>query len=141
MMKKLIWVSGVLALGGCFGGAQSAYPLYQSENPPSAAETATLSGPIETVDGNRVVKYGSSFALRAGCHDVTNQRTWGGADNNSATMAHLPGLNFAVPMRGGYSYVLEIAGGTEDVGITLTERDAQGKVTQQFEPGRPCAGG
>ncbi len=141
-MKNVTGLLTLLVVAGCFPSAASApYPLYSRTNaPPPAAEIATLAGPIGTVDGERVAKLGSTFALEAGCHEVTNQLFWGGSDNMSASIAHLPELHFFVPMRGRTSYVLEIAGGGGgDVAISMTEHDANGNVTQQFEPGKPCA--
>ena len=136
----LLTLLPLLAASACFPTRASApYPLYSpADHPPPAEKIATLAGPVGSVDGQRVGKLGSTFALEAGCHEVTNQLYWGGADNVSASIAHLPELHFFVPMRGRTSYVLEIAGGAGDVAISLSERDANGNITQQFEPGKPC---
>ena len=139
-MKNIVTVLLVLWCCGCFsGGADSPVPLYSPADPPlPVTEVATLAGPIASVDGARVGKSGHSYALSPGCHQVTNLDEWGGSDGMSASIAHLPELTFSVPMRAGYSYVLEIAGGQAGIGIGMSERNPNGEVTRRFESGAPC---
>lgn len=142
MIEKIGCALVLLTMCGCFGGEEAAYPLFSAKQPPPpASEIAKLAGPIDTIDGLRVVKYGSSFLIKAGCHDVTNRLTWGHSDNHSALIAHLPSLSFPVPMRGGYSYAMEIEGSTEGIRISMLERDPSGNETQRFEPGPLCSTG
>ena len=139
-MKKISALFTLFLLSACFAGGETAYPLYSpSEQPLPRAEIATLAGPIESVDGQRVAQLGHSFALKPGCHEITNQTQWGGSDGMSASIAHLPELTYAVQMRAGYSYALEIGGGHAGIAINMTERNPNGEITRQFDAGRPCA--
>ncbi|HTA89220.1 MAG TPA: hypothetical protein VK745_06585 [Polyangiaceae bacterium] len=143
-MRKIILGSLALLLLDCFSGAgEAGYPLYPHGDGATLPreKVALLVGAVESVDGERVAQFGHSFALLPGCHEVTNLQHWGGADNVSASMATLPELHYSIPMREGFNYILDVAGGGGRVSISAREQDANGQVTQSFEPGAPCPAG
>lgn len=138
-MKRLLGFA-LLASSGCFAGGEAAYPLYSPPDPAlPRAEVATLAGPIESVDGVRVAGVAASFALKPGCHEVTNQQHWGGSDGMSATIAHLPELTYNVQMRAGYSYALEISATSSHLTMRMAERNPDGVVTDTIQAGAICA--
>jgi hypothetical protein len=118
---------------------QRPVPLYAaSEKPASPSEVATLYGDVRDVDGKVVSAHGGTFELLPGCHVVGVVETWARMGDYSGVIAHLPRIAFAMPMRGGYRYVVEVVArmGSVDGTVTITarEEDGEGNVTNKFPP-------
>jgi hypothetical protein len=66
-------------------------------------------GPISRVDGRVVPSDADSYLLLPGCHVVQIGGAVGKASTapNGGYAANLPALTYAMPMRPGYSYVVE----------------------------------
>jgi hypothetical protein len=133
------WFS-IVFLGCACGTAKPPKPLYPDPGRPlSAGEVATLHGDVRKVDGNVVSENGGAFALLPGCHLVGVVENWGRLDmNGGGVVVKVPPIVYAMPMRGGYRYIVRIEAdhGMAGGGATIkaTEEDAQGNVTGQFAP-------
>lgn len=127
-----------MALVACVGTSARTNVLY--ENPADAAHgVAKLVGDVGTVDGKSVAALGHTFELAAGCHTVTNVTEWGGHDASQAMMAKLPPVPFAIQMKAGYTYVLQIKmSGDHALTVEAFEQNEAGEVTARFEQGSSC---
>ncbi len=140
---RLLLVAGMVAVWsrGCVSGQEQFYPLYlRTARRLPQAELARLSGYVRFIDGEDVSSYGSSFELLPGCHLVGTPSHWGKTDFNSGGMSGDTGRwTFAVPMRAGYQYAIEVqveqgTGPTGRMRIRAFERDAHGTTTREFAP-------
>ena len=143
-----IRVVGLLVTGattvlcfGCVQGQEQVYPLYlRTERRLPQAELSRLSGYVRYIDGEDVSSYGSSFELLPGCHLVGTPSQWGKAEPNSGGVAADTGRwVFALPMRAGYQYAIEVnieqsSGPTGRLRVQAFERDAHGTTTREFPP-------
>jgi hypothetical protein len=146
-VRRHLLVAFVAAVGGCGAvGAERGFPLYPG---PRAGidQVATLSGPIGTVDGQDVADKGSStFELRVGCHVVTTKTDFFDHDvtiNIGGMMGHHPALTFAIPMRSGFSYVIEhrtqgLDGASARPWLTARELDRSG-AAHDLDPTQDAA--
>jgi hypothetical protein len=126
---------------GCVQGQAQYYPLYLRTAlrlPPS--KLARLSGYVRFVDDEDVSSYGSSFELLPGCRLVGTPSEWGQSTANSGfVMARTGRWTFALPMRAGYQYAIEVnieqsSGPTGRLKVQAFERDAHGTTTREFPP-------
>lgn len=138
------WIRGALVtawvvLPACVSGVPSrGYALYpDAEHPRPRNEIARLVGPIRRVDDRDVSGLGSTFDLLPGCHVVKLKETWGDSSGDMAVTAQLGDVYYAIPMKAGHNYVIEIRTGhftsnTGELRIEAREQNAQGDKTQEF---------
>ncbi len=132
---------GLVVLAGCAVERERGYPLYPASDPePTRAEVAVLTGYVRTVDGVDVSRYGSAFPLLPGCHVVGTPCAWGHPESTQRAVVVKTGeVSFALPMRAGYTCVVEVeveplrtvSGGAR---LVASERSPDGAVTRQFPP-------
>lgn len=112
------------------------YP--QSGGAPLAREQlATLSGHVAEVDGVDVTSLVPPYELLPGCHVVRTPERWGAVGTDMSMAAQTGMLPFALTMRAGHSYMVEvrtqmqttIAGSLE---IRAVESNATGEQTSVF---------
>jgi hypothetical protein len=86
------------------------HPLYSAiDPPPERDEVARLVGAVQYVDGQKVSSFGNTFELLPGCHVVVTQRNWGRTEGAFvATVVPTGRSSFAIPMRAGYEYVVDV---------------------------------
>lgn len=137
---SLLGLAGVFTLAGaaCRHFQVEPRPLYEGQARP-ASEVARLSGPVGKVDGVKVSRLGTLFALLPGCHVVELPSTLGEGSSSGAWSVDIGHVEYAFVMKPGYLYAIEIktqpgnaaSTGNADVGgvaITAVERDAGGKL-------------
>jgi len=130
----------VFVLHGCVSPRQRGYPLYTaSDSPRGPQEVAQLGGYVWLVDGRNVADYGTQFELLPGCHLVTTPTAWGRVEPNSGgVMVHSGHLTFALPMKPGYRYVIDVqpqmmgGGNTGRAAVQAAETDLNGDITRVF---------
>ncbi|GEM_PF-1528736 len=132
---------GLVLVAACGVERERGYPLYPASDPaPTRAEVAVLTGYVRTVDGVDVSRYGSTFRLLPGCHVVGTPRAWAHTESTQGAVVVKTGeVSFALPMRAGYTYVVEVdveplrtvSGGAR---LIASERSPEGAVTRQFSP-------
>jgi hypothetical protein len=122
-------------------GTRHGYPLYP--HPPLLDQPgiAFLTGYVHDVDGIDVSKHGQSFDLLPGCHIVGTPAKSGRMDSQAGVVITTGPNNFAIPMKAGYSYIIEVGlsgpfSETTKTGYLLgREIDGAGKTTRTFLPG------
>jgi hypothetical protein len=99
----------LLGLGGCLTTSHG-LRLYEGDQDLPRERVARLVGPITRVDGRVVPTDVDSYLLLPGCHVVQIGGAVGktSPSPSSGYAANLPALTYAMPMRPGYSYVIEI---------------------------------
>lgn len=136
-LDAIVIVTAV-ATGGCIADRASGVPLYPVTGAPlDASRVARLSGYVRYVDDQDVSRRGGVFDLLPGCHLIRTPTSWGKSSNMGAIVAATPELTFALLMRAGYQYSIELiadtpSGPSGDVDVKAFERDAQGKLVQTF---------
>jgi len=136
-------VLAVICLGGCITATRRGYPLYP--NPPllERQRVAFLTGYVRDVDGNDVSQHGEAFDLLPGCHIVGTPSESGNMDPTEGAVITTGPHKFALPMKVGHSYVIEVeaadpsSGTTESRGtvrLWAREIDEAGKTTRRFSP-------
>jgi hypothetical protein len=125
-------VLGLSLLAGCITSGGKPHLLYPGE-PRPPGEVARLFGPIGTVDGQDVAKYGKSFALLPGCHVVKLAAKTGEINTlgNGGYVVNLPPAVYVFPMQAQHSYEIQVQleGGGSPTGrvvIRAWDRDANG---------------
>lgn len=131
----------LLVAAGCVADRERGYPLYPAGEPePTRAEVAVLTGYVRTVDGEDVSRLGSTFRLLPGCHRVGTPPAWGHTEPTQGAVVVKTGeVSFALPMRAGFTYVVEVeaerrstlVGGAR---VVARERGPDGAVTREFAP-------
>jgi hypothetical protein len=134
-----------LSAAACISGAGvRPYQLYPPAPQPLAPEqVSTLTGYVQFVDDKDVSSLGGSWELLPGCHVIGTPSHWGerSPGGNSAVVSTTGRWTFALPMRAGHQYRIEVIVGvmTAPTG-TLTikgyERDLRGNQTREFERAR-----
>lgn len=125
---------------GCIAGQDPGYPLYPVDPPRASHEVARLVGYVRFVDGQDVSSLGKAFELLPGCHVVGTPSSWTqGQVNAGATTVQTGRVDFALPMRAGHQYVIEVyvepmTGPTGRAGVRALERTASGETTHVFVP-------
>jgi hypothetical protein len=100
---------------------------------------ATMQGPIAKVDGEYAPNTGPAFEVKPGCH-VVRSNTSDAVENPDVKISiQMPAVDFAVPVREGYHYVLirefvDTSGSTGRFTIHFREEDAAGRLVQQIPP-------
>jgi hypothetical protein len=131
-----------LSAGGCISGAGlRPYRLYPPAPQPLGPEqVSTLTGYVQFVDGNDVSSLGGAFEILPGCHIIGTPSHWGEQTpgGNSALVATTGRWTFALPMRAGHQYRIEVIVGvmtapTGPLTIKGYESDLGGKQTREFE--------
>ncbi len=132
-----------LATGGCVHGEEQYYALYlRTEQRLPKEQLARLSGYVNFIDEEDVSSYGTSFELLPGCHLVGTPSKWGKAEMNSGgIIADTGRWTFALPMRAGYQYSVEVKaeqsnGPNFRLQVRAFEHDARGTTTREFAPPR-----
>jgi hypothetical protein len=146
-VRALVAGAALWSLSGCFaGGTMVDTPLYPvGAQPLPPEEVARLVGYVQQVDGEDVSQRGSAFALLPGCHMVVTPTQWSrGTANSGATMVNTGPILFALPMKAGRQYVVDVqieasSGPKGRVTIATVEKDLQGNVTGTFAPARSDA--
>lgn len=136
------WALIPLLLTACISGsANPPYPLYPATVPaPAPDKVSHLSGYVQFVDGRDVSSFGKSFDLLPGCHEVQTPLSYGHSEMNAGVMYWETGhVIYSMQMKPGYSYVISVSmektgGHTYGGQIQATERNADGVVTQTFNP-------
>jgi hypothetical protein len=133
----------VLSAAGCLSGAGvRPYRLYPPAPQPFGPEqVSTLTGYVQFVDDKDVSELGGSFELLPGCHVIGTPSHW--SENtpgvNSAVVATTGRGTFALPMRAGHRYRIEVivvgvmTGPTALLTIKGFESDLGGNETREFE--------
>jgi hypothetical protein len=131
-----------LSTGGCISGAGvRPYPLYPpAPRPLGPEQVSTLTGYVQFVDGNDVSSLGGFFEILPGCHVIGTPSHWGERTpgGNSAVVATTGRWTFALPMRAGHQYRIEVIVGemtapTGPLTIKGHESDLGGNQTREFE--------
>jgi len=139
MQERGLVIMMIVALSGagCLsGGGARPYRLYPlAPQPLGPEQVSTLAGHVQSVDDKDVSSLGGYFELLPGCHViVTPSRGWA-SYGKSGSMATTGQLTFALPMRAGHQYRIEIRPG--GIGGRLTvkgyESDLRGNQTREFE--------
>jgi hypothetical protein len=129
-----------LSAAGCITDGGKVHALYVSDTPLPPERLATLAGYVARVDGRDVSSLGAgAFELLPGCHLVETPTRWGKGSERGAVVATTGRLTFALPMRAGHSYVIDVEVGpltapTGSLWIRATETDASGERTGTFTP-------
>ena len=122
---------------GCLSGAGvRPYRLYPAAPQPLAPEqVSTLTGHVQFVDDKDVLSFGGYFELLPGCHLIgTPSRTGVPTPGRTSVGNFTTGrLNFALPMRAGHQYRIEVRSGTGRFTIKGYESDLRGNQTREFE--------
>ena len=144
--RKLVFGTGlamVLLVGGCITGNRRGYALYPPGRQLARSEVAAVMGYVKEIDGKDQSQHGSSFELLPGCHLVGTPATWGSPDSRTGMTIISTGKQiFALPMKAGYSYVVEVGAdgpGPLPVGpayLLAREVDASGTTIREFAPAR-----
>lgn len=144
MIRRAACLSLALLAASCVTAKPNFVPLYPS-NPSTAQrlpleQVSTLSGYVRFVDGEDVSVRGKRFALLPGCHIIGTPSNWGAytPGGGVAVSAQTGRWMFALPMRAGYRYQIEViashaSGPTGDLTIQGIETDAAGNRTAVFE--------
>jgi len=133
-------VVAMLSAGGCITGTRHGYPLYPHPPLVDQQRVAFLSGYVHDVDGRDISKHGQSFDLLPGCHIVGTPPKSGMMDSQGGVVVTTGPNIFAIPMKAGYSYIIEVGlsgpfSETTKTGYLLgREIDGAGKTTRTFLP-------
>ena len=125
-------------LSGCISASSANwYPLHDEQLPPS--RVARLSGYVRFVDGRDLADHGRSFELLPGCHVVGTPEKWGGASLDAAMVATTGVVYFALPMKPGRHYSIDVhtdgmAGPVGTLRIEARETASNGEPTELFAP-------
>jgi hypothetical protein len=136
-------MTGALGLA-CIATSSRGLPLYPSTGErPDETKVAQLSGYVRFVDEQDVSSRAKLFELRPGCHVVGTPSKWigstlTGTGDVSATTGQ---VTFALPMRAGYQYSVEVllppmSGPTTLLQVKAFESDMRGTRTRIFERAR-----
>jgi hypothetical protein len=142
--RMLVLGSGlVLLASGCLIGSRRGYALYPPGRRLARSEVAAVMGYVKEIDGKDASKHGSSFELLPGCHQVGTPASWGSPDARSgATIINTGQQVFALPMKAGYSYVVEVGADGPSPGpiaparLRAREVDPAGSTPREFAPVR-----
>jgi hypothetical protein len=131
-----------LSTSACMSGAavrpDRLYPPVPQ--PLGPQQVSTLSGYVQFVDDKDVSSLGGYFELLPGCHVIGTPSHW--ADQSTGGNVHLTATTgrwtFALPMRAGYQYRIEVQAGvitavTGPLRIKGYESDLRGNKTREFE--------
>jgi hypothetical protein len=138
----------------CIEGKRApGYPLYENGGkrlPLASVATLTQSLPvgvapggggkpfIKTVDGRPVGGHGSTFELLPGCHVVETEASVHVANENMSWSGQLGTHVFALKMRAGHAYTVELGfseqtGGSAKLSVATVERDPSGRNVAVLE--------
>jgi hypothetical protein len=131
------------ALGlACVTARSRGYPLYPSTTGRlDETRVARLGGYVHFVDGQDISALGGQFELLPGCHVIGTPALWGGSTltGRGTVRAHTGEVTFALPMKAGYQYTVEVViypglnGGRYTHVVRAFEQDAQGAKTRTFK--------
>jgi hypothetical protein len=131
-----------LSAAACMsGGGVRPNRLYPPAPQPLGPEqVSTLAGYVEFVDGKDVSSLGGYFELLPGCHVIGTPSHWSeqSPGGNAVVTATTGRWTFALPMKAGHQYRIEVRAGTvtaSTVPLTIKgyESDLRGTETRQFE--------
>ena len=134
----LFMMTVALSGTGCLsGGGARPYRLYPlAPQPLGPEQVSTLAGHVQFVDDKDVSSLGGYFELLPGCHVIgTPSRGWV-PYGKSGTVAPTGRLTFALPMKAGHQYRIEVRTGVAPMWrITVKgyEGDLRGNKTREFE--------
>ena len=117
------------------------YRLYRPAPQPLGPEqVSTLTGYVQFVDDKDVSSLGGSWELLPGCHVIGTPSHWGdqSAGGNFSVTATTGRWTFALPMKAGHQYRIEVRAGvltapTGSLTIKGYESDLGGNKTREFE--------
>ena len=131
----------LLVTTACLSHDDRGHPLFPATDPPPAREhVARLVGAIDFVDGQKVPSSTDTFELLPGCHVVVTPRSWGHSAGSYAALAVPTGrASFAIPMRAGHQYVVDVeVTDPEDpqgsVRFVAVERGPDGSTVRRIPP-------
>ncbi len=133
----------MLAMAGlgvaCLANQSRGYALYPTaDGRPDETEVAQLAGYVRPVDGKDVSASGKRFELLPGCHVIGTPSRWISSAGSGAVMWATGEWTFALPMKAGYQYAVEIivpplvTGPTALGDMKAFERDMHGTRTRTF---------
>jgi len=129
-----------LSAAACISVARPARLYAPAPQPLRPEQASTLTGYVQFVDGNDVSSLGGYFELLPGCHVIGTPSHWSehSPGSNSAVVANTERWTFALPMRAGHQYrieviVREMTGPTAPLTILGYESDLGGNKTREFE--------
>jgi hypothetical protein len=130
-----------LSIACISGGGARGYRLYPpAPQPLPPDQVSTLAGYVQFVDNQDVSSLGGYFELLPGCHVIGTPSHWGdqSAGGSVAVTATTGRWIFALPMRAGHRYRIEVAvpvmtGVTGTLTIKGRESDLAGNKTREFE--------
>jgi hypothetical protein len=131
-----------LSAAACISGAGvRPYQLYPPAPQPLGPEqVSTLTGYVQFVDDKDVSSLGGSWELLPGCHVIGTPSHWSeqSPGGNAVVTATTGRRIFALPMKAGHQYRIEVRTGTataSTVPLTIKgyESDLRGNETRQFE--------
>lgn len=126
----------------CVAARSRGYPLYPSTvGRLDETRVAQLGGYVRLVDGQVVSALGTQFELLPGCHVIGTPSLWVGSTltGRGAVRANTGELTFALPMKAGYHYTIEVVVSPGLNGRRFThvvsafEQDPQGTKTRTFK--------
>jgi hypothetical protein len=108
--------------------------------PLGPAQVSTLTGYVQFVDNKDVSSLGGYFELLPGCHVIGTPSHWGerSVGGNAVVTATTGRWTFALPMKAGHQYRIEVRSGTmmaSTVPLTIKgyESDLAGNQKREFE--------
>lgn len=143
-MRPALRSSLLLVAAGCLSQARGAR-FYDSNQPLRTDQVAMLDGYVESVDGVDVWSLARPFELLPGCHVVATPERWSRGSDRGVYVATTGHRVFALPMRPGCSYLVDLhltpsmdLATLRTGGLSATETCAAGDRTRVFEPsGQP----
>ena len=135
-------VTFALSAAACMsGGGARPDPLYPpAPQPLGPQQVSTLTGYVQFVDNKDVSSFSGYFELLPGCHVIGTPSHWGeqSAGGGTTVTATTGRWTFALPMRAGYQYRIEVITGvmtasTGPLKIKGFESDLGGNKTREFE--------
>jgi hypothetical protein len=139
-----LWLSGCIAPQPAEHPSAAAQEARADEAGVPAGSGVTIIGPIEFVDGKRLVHTGRPFEIGPGCHVVRTDRKYIASTSAVTVWYDMPAVDFVLPTREGYNYyverkILQPTGENSPVSFVAYEREPSGKVVRTFYPTRDPA--
>jgi hypothetical protein len=133
-------VTAALSAAACISVARPCQLYPPAPQPLASEQVSTLTGYVQFVDDKDVSELGGSFDLLPGCHVIGTPSHWSERSpvSYSVVVATTGQWTFALPMRAGHRYRIEVivgvvTGPTAPLTIKGYESDLRGTQTREFE--------